>query len=117
MKHLSGGNRRKLSVAVTCYGNSSIVLMDEPTSDMDPVTRQIVYNTIIDLIKNERSVLLTSHTISEIDKVCDRIAVLRDGQIISTGTLGELVKTYGTSYIVTLFYDKIESLTIERVIF
>ncbi|XP_059616632.1 glucosylceramide transporter ABCA12 [Phlebotomus argentipes] len=114
VKNLSGGNRRKLSVAVTCMGNTSLVLMDEPTSDMDPVTRSLVYKSIENLIKQNRSVLLTSHTISEIDNVCHRIAILKNGQIISTGTPSELKTTCGNSYAVTIFFDKVESLTIER---
>ncbi|GAB0094455.1 ATP-binding cassette sub-family A member 12 [Sergentomyia squamirostris] len=114
VKNLSGGNKRKLSVAVTCLGNTSLVLMDEPTSDMDPVTRTLVYKSIDRLIGQNRSVLLTSHTIAEIDSVCHRIAILKNGQIISTGTPSELKASYGNSYAVTVFFDKVEELTIER---
>lgn len=114
VKNLSGGNRRKLSVAVTCFGNTSLILMDEPTSDMDPVTRSLVYKTIRELIAEKRSVILTSHSISEIEKVCHRIAVLRNGQIISNGTTEQLKLLYGHSYAVTIFYDKFEALTLER---
>lgn len=88
--------------------------MDEPTSDMDPVTRYLVYKSIKQLTNDNRSVILTSHTISEIEKVCHRIAVLRDGKLISIGTPKELKNLYGNCYAVTIFYDKIESLTIER---
>lgn len=90
VKNLSGGNRRKLSVACTCFGRTDIVLMDEPTSDMDPLTRSMVYATIDGLIKAKRTVILTSHRISEIEKICNRIAVLNEGKIISTGTPKEL---------------------------
>lgn len=88
--------------------------MDEPTSDMDPVTRSLVYKSIENLIRQNRSVLLTSHTISEIDNICHRIAILKNGQIISTGTPSELKMASGNSYAVTIFFDKVESLTIER---
>lgn len=115
VKNLSGGNRRKLSVAVACFGKTNLVLMDEPTSDMDPVTRTLVYRAINELIHEHRSVILTSHTVSEIENVCDRIAVLKNGRLISMGTPNELKQLCGNSYIVTVFYDKIESLTIERV--
>ena len=115
VKNLSGGNRRKLSVAVACFGKTNLVLMDEPTSDMDPVTRTLVYRAINELIFEHRSVILTSHTVSEIENVCDRIAVLKNGQLISVGTPNELKRLCGNSYLVTVFYDKIEALTIERV--
>lgn len=113
VKNLSGGNRRKLSVGVTCFGDTRIVLMDEPTSDMDPVTRALVYKTINTLIDAKRSIILTSHTISEIEKVCHRIAVMRDGKMISIGSPMALKERYGQSYLVTLYYDHIESLTID----
>lgn len=115
VKNLSGGNRRKLSVAVACFGKTNLVLMDEPTSDMDPVTRSLVYRAINELIYDHRSVILTSHTVSEIEHVCDRIAVLKNGRLISVGTPNELKQLCGNSYLVTVFYDKIEALTIERV--
>lgn len=114
VKNLSGGNRRKLSVAVTCFGNTRLVLMDEPTSDMDPVTRALVYKTINSLINAKRSIVLTSHTISEIENVCHRIGVMRDGKMISIGTPMALKERFGQSYVITLYYDQIESLTIER---
>lgn len=115
VKNLSGGNRRKLSVAVACFGKTNLVLMDEPTSDMDPVTRTLVYRAIHELIHEHRSVILTSHTVSEIENVCDRIAVLKNGRLLSVGTPNELKQLCGNSYLVTVFYDKIELSTVERV--
>jgi ABC-type multidrug transport system ATPase subunit len=93
VKNLSGGNQRKLTVAVTTFGDTSIILMDEPTSDMDPVTRALVYKVIDELTCCNRAVILTSHTISEIEKVCNRIMVLHFGRVISTGTPADLKLT------------------------
>lgn len=115
VKNLSGGNRRKLSVAITCFGNTNIILMDEPTSDMDPMTRSLVYKTINNLIEHKRSIILTSHAITEIDRVCHRIGVLHDGTMLSIGTPNELQTLYGNRYLVTVFYDNVEALSIERV--
>lgn len=115
VKNLSGGNRRKLSVAVTCFGASTNVLMDEPTSDMDPVTRSIVYESINRLLLENRSVILTSHTITEIDRVCDRIGIMRQGRMIVTAPPQQLKMMYGNRYAITVYYDQIEALTIERV--
>ncbi|XP_055389655.1 phospholipid-transporting ATPase ABCA1 [Condylostylus longicornis] len=108
VKNLSGGNRRKLNVAVCCIGNSSVVLMDEPTADMDPVTRSLVYKVINGLLEEQKSVLLTSHSITEIDKVCQRIAVIKEGQIISCGTPQQLEQKYGGYYNVVIFLNKTE---------
>lgn len=114
VKNLSGGNRRKLSVAVTCSGSAKLILMDEPTSDMDPVTRGLVYSSVAQLTKDNRSVILSSHTIAEVDRVCDRIGILRDGKIVASGSPADLQQAYGNFYLVTIFYDHVEALSIER---
>lgn len=115
VKNLSGGNRRKLSVAVTCFGNTNLVLMDEPTSDMDPITRSLVYKVIKELVKNNRSVVLTSHSISEIENICNRIAVLKDGRILSTGSPRQLKDIFGNSYVVTIFNNDSGSSSVNMV--
>lgn len=117
VKNLSGGNRRKLSVAVACFGSTSNVLMDEPTSDMDPITRSIVYASINRLLYEKRSVILTSHTITEIDRVCGRIGLLRQGEMIVVAPPQQLKMMYGNCYSITIYFDQIEALTIERVSF
>ena len=58
---LSGGNKRKLSTAIALVGNPPIVFLDEPTTGMDPVTRRFLWNALTSVIKEGRSVVLTSH--------------------------------------------------------
>ncbi|XP_037825912.1 phospholipid-transporting ATPase ABCA1-like [Lucilia sericata] len=106
VKNLSGGNRRKLTVATSCCGRTSVVLMDEPTSDMDPVTRAIVYRTIDDLLAEKRAIVLTSHSISEIDETCHRIAVLKEGQMLTCSSPDNLKAQYGGYYNVTVYCDQ-----------
>uniref|UniRef100_A0A1A9WA06 ABC transporter domain-containing protein n=1 Tax=Glossina brevipalpis TaxID=37001 RepID=A0A1A9WA06_9MUSC len=103
VKNLSGGNRRKLTVATTCCGRTSVVLMDEPTSDMDPMTRAIVYRSIDHLLSENRAIILTSHSISEIDNICHRIAVLKKGRMLTCGSLEQLKHEYSGYYNVTLY--------------
>uniref|UniRef100_A0A1B0AMS1 ABC transporter domain-containing protein n=1 Tax=Glossina palpalis gambiensis TaxID=67801 RepID=A0A1B0AMS1_9MUSC len=114
VKNLSGGNRRKLTVGTTCCGRTSVVLMDEPTSDMDPMTRAIVYRSIDDLLSENRAIVLTSHSISEIDKICHRIAVLKKGRMLTCGSLDHLKITYGGYYNVTLYGGTNEILNLEK---
>ncbi|XP_058118442.1 glucosylceramide transporter ABCA12 [Anopheles ziemanni] len=115
-KNLSGGNRRKLCVAVACFGQSEIILMDEPTSDLDPVTRSIVYSTIERLNTQNRSILLTSHSISEIDRICQRIAILKDGHLLTVDTPGRLKERFGNSYQVTLYLEGTREVDFVRVV-
>ncbi|XP_049289465.1 ATP-binding cassette sub-family A member 13 [Anopheles funestus] len=116
VKNLSGGNRRKLCVAVACFGQSEIILMDEPTSDLDPVTRSIVYSTIERLNAQNRSILLTSHSISEIDRICQRIAILKDGELLTVDTPERLKERFGHSYQITLYLEGIREVDFLRVI-
>jgi ABC-type multidrug transport system ATPase subunit len=106
VKNLSGGNRRKLSVACACFGNINIVLMDEPTSDMDPLTRNLVYKTIKELNDNNCAVILTSHSVSEIEMLCHSVGVLAEGKMIATGTPEILRKKFGNRYVVTVFSER-----------
>ncbi|XP_053683429.1 retinal-specific phospholipid-transporting ATPase ABCA4 [Sabethes cyaneus] len=116
VRNLSGGNRRKLCVAVSCYGNTDIILMDEPTSDMDPVTRAIVYRTIERLNSQNRSILLTSHSISEIDHICQRIAILKDGHMLTVDTPENLTERYGNSYLITIHLEENREVDLVRMI-
>ncbi|XP_067640945.1 glucosylceramide transporter ABCA12 [Eurosta solidaginis] len=116
VKNLSGGNRRKLTVALTCCGRTTVVLMDEPTSDMDPLTRSIVYRTIHELLAAQRAVVLTSHSVSEIDEICHRIAVLKDGQILTCSSPESLSTQYGGYYNVVIYGDNQLKESVEKAI-
>ncbi|XP_017085754.1 ATP-binding cassette sub-family A member 12 isoform X1 [Drosophila eugracilis] len=114
VKNLSGGNRRKLTVAVTCCGCTPTVLMDEPTSDMDPVTRDMVYATIEQLLLARRAVVLTSHSVSEIEHLCQRVAVLRAGQVVASDSPERLKSEHGGYYAVTCFCGPAQQALLSR---
>ncbi|XP_060662090.1 phospholipid-transporting ATPase ABCA1 [Drosophila nasuta] len=116
VKRLSGGNRRKLTVAITCCGYTPTVLMDEPTSDMDPVTRSFVYRTIEQLLGARRAVLLTSHSISEIEHLCQHVAVLKDGQIVASNTPAQLKAQHGGYYAISCFCAPIQQAAIAKML-
>lgn len=106
VKNLSGGNRRKLSVACASFGDLSLVLMDEPTSDMDPLTRNLVYKTINELNENNCSVILTSHSVAEIEQLCHSIGILVDGTMCASGPPETLKAQFGNRYVITMFSEK-----------
>jgi ABC-type multidrug transport system ATPase subunit len=105
VKNLSGGNRRKLSVAVASIGSLSLVLMDEPVADMDPLTRHLVYKTIHELNEENCSVILTSHSIAEIEEVCQSVGILVDGSMVASGTPESLKKEFGNRYVITILSE------------
>nr|QUF59426.1 ATP-binding cassette transporter Abca2 [Brachionus angularis] len=100
---LSLGNKRKLSTALALVGNPSIILLDEPTSGQDPVSRRRLWEEIINLtrIKN-RSVLLTSHSMEECEALCTRLAIMVDGRFKCIGSVQHLKTKFGDGYTLTV---------------
>ena len=80
----SGGMKRRLTVAISSIGNPKIILMDEPTTGMDPVSRRSVWELIRQL-KKGRTMVLTTHAMEEADALADRIAVVVEGRIRCIG--------------------------------
>lgn len=97
---LSGGMKRKLSLAVALCGDSPIVFCDEPTSGIDPASRRMIWDLLREE-KNNRTVLLSTHFMDEADVLADRVAILADGKIKSYGSPLFLKNAFHTGYIVT----------------
>jgi ATP-binding cassette subfamily A (ABC1) protein 1 len=100
-KHLSGGMKRKLSLAIAFCGNSKIVFLDEPTSGMDPFSRRFTWNVIREN-RADRCIVLTTHFMDEADILGDRIAILAQGQLRCVGSSLFLKNEYGVGYQITI---------------
>jgi ABC-2 type transport system ATP-binding protein len=87
---LSGGQRRRLDLGVALVGNPELLFLDEPTTGFDPSARRAAWETIRSLRALGKTILLTTHYLDEAQRLADRVAVLRDGVIVSEGTPGEL---------------------------
>ncbi|GIL83990.1 hypothetical protein Vretifemale_12715 [Volvox reticuliferus] len=101
---LSGGQRRKLSVAIAFLGNPALVFLDEPTSGMDPYSRRFTW----EVIRQHRSgaaIVLTTHSMEEADLLGDRVVILARGRVAAAGTGMELKAKYGVGYNLTLVID------------
>jgi len=95
----SGGNKRKLSVALALIGNPSVLLLDEPTSGMDPHAQQFLWGAIREIVQLPgRSVIFTSHSMHECELLCDRLAIMVNGQFRCLGSPQHLKSTYGKGY-------------------
>ena len=86
----SGGMRRRLDIAMSLIGSPPVLFLDEPTTGLDPQSRNEVWNTIRVLAGQGTTVLLTTQYLEEAEHLADRIAILHEGRIIANGTLGEL---------------------------
>ena len=92
---MSKGMQQRLGVAQALVGEPRILLLDEPTSALDPVGRRTVRLLLEELRSRGVSVLLNSHLLSEIELVCDRVAILLDGEVVAAGTPAELSRPRG----------------------
>ena len=86
----SGGMKRRLDIAMSLIGSPSVIVLDEPTTGLDPQARLEVWQTIKDLAAGGTTVLLTTQYLDEAEHLADRIAILHEGRIIENGTLAEL---------------------------
>ena len=91
---LSGGQRRKLSVGIALIGDSRVVILDEPTSGMDPEARRQIWD-ILQKARQGRTMLLTTHFMDEADYLGDRIAIMAKGKLVCSGSSLFLKKRYG----------------------
>ena len=87
---MSTGMRQKLALAVTLSHDTPLLILDEPTANLDPNVRREVMKIVRQLCDEGRTVLLSSHVLSEIEEVCDRVVILRGGQLVHTQKIKEL---------------------------
>jgi len=97
-KTLSGGQKRKLSLAIALIGDSKIIMLDEPTSGMDPTARRQMWD-LMKSYKEGRVVILTTHYMDEADVLGDTIAIMSRGKIECVGDSLSLKKKYGVGYL------------------
>ena len=90
VKTLSGGQKRRLDLGVALVGNPDLVFLDEPTTGFDPAARRAAWEMIRSLRSLGKTILLTTHYLDEAEQLADRLAVLREGEIIREGTPAEL---------------------------
>jgi ABC-2 type transport system ATP-binding protein len=83
---LSGGQQRRLDVALALIGDPELVFLDEPTTGFDPAARRAAWELVADLRALGKTIVLTTHYMEEAERLADRIAVLSDGEIVATGT-------------------------------
>jgi ABC-2 type transport system ATP-binding protein len=90
VKHLSGGQKRRLDLGVALVGDPDLVFLDEPTTGFDPAARRAAWEMIRSLRSLGKTVLLTTHYLDEAEQLADRVAVMREGRIVRVGTPREL---------------------------
>lgn len=86
----SKGNRQKIALVAALSQEAELYIFDEPTSGLDPLNEKSFQEEVLKLKEAGKSILLSSHILSEVEKMCDRIAIIREGEIIETGDLNSM---------------------------
>ena len=115
---LSGGNKRKLSVAISFLCSPPIVLLDEPSTGMDPEARRFMWSVIhkISTKGKKASIIMTTHSMDEAETLCKRMAIMVKGEFVCLGKSGEIKEKYGYGYEIEVRIKPIPETLFEKVI-
>jgi len=91
---LSGGQRQRLLLALAMINNPEIIFLDEPSTGLDPQARHNLWDIILSIKQQKKTIILTTHYMEEAQHLCDEIAIMDDGKIIAEGTPAELIQKY-----------------------
>ncbi len=112
---LSGGMRRRLSIARAMVNEPDLVLLDEPTTGLDPQARHLVWERLFRLKQRGVTLVLTTHYMDEAEQLCDRLVVMDGGKIVAEGSPRDLIDTYSTREVVELrFGDDAPATYVEK---
>jgi ABC-2 type transport system ATP-binding protein len=87
---LSGGQKQRLALALALINDPQMLFLDEPSAGLDPQARLEIHELVLELRREQRTILLTTHYIEEADKLCDRVAIIDEGRIVAMGTPDEI---------------------------
>jgi lipooligosaccharide transport system ATP-binding protein len=102
---LSGGMKRRLTIARSLVNDPEVLLLDEPTTGLDPQARHVVWDRLYRLKRQGVTLLLTTHYMDEAEQLCDRLVVMDHGKIVAEGSPRDLIERYSTREVVELRFD------------
>ncbi|CAB49966.1 ABC transporter ATP-binding protein [Pyrococcus abyssi] len=98
IEELSSGQRQRVLFASALMGDPELLILDEPTSNLDPLGRMEFIGKILELAKSGKTVFISSHIVSEIERMCNYVGLIKDGQLIEQGKVRDLAKIESTDY-------------------
>lgn len=113
ISELSTGMMQKLSIAVSLIHDPKIVIFDEPTNGLDIITARTVTDFLKEMKDEGKTVIISTHIMSVAEKLCDRIAIIIDGQIASIGTIPEILQTYHAENLEDAFFNLYHTYAVE----
>jgi lipooligosaccharide transport system ATP-binding protein len=102
---LSGGMKRRLTIARSLVNDPDLLLLDEPTTGLDPQARHVVWDRLFRLKQQGKTFVVTTHYMDEAEQLCDRLVVMDHGSIVAEGSPWELIRRYSTREVVEVRFD------------
>jgi len=103
VKKLSGGQQQKVQLGVAIINNPKLLILDEPTKGLDPVNRKLLLDIVEEYRKKGTAVIYITHLMEEVERLADRVLIIKDGQRMAYGTKDELKKAHGMKSIEDIF--------------
>jgi len=117
VKAMSTGMRQKLALVLAFSSNAPLLILDEPTANLDPTMRARVMGLVTEVGKSGQTVVFSSHVLAEIEEVCDRVGILKSGKLVYLAPLSELAQVHHVSAITTGPFPELPSQLANRVQF
>ena len=105
VEKLSGGQQQKVQLGLTIMSNPKLLILDEPTKGFDPMNRRLLMEIIEELHKKGAAIIMITHYMDEVEKLCDRALLLKDGVAKAYGTIAEIKKEFGGKSLEQIFVD------------
>ncbi len=103
---LSGGQKRRVSIARSLINDPDVLILDEPTTGLDPQARHVLWDRLYQLKEQGRTLVLTTHYMDEAEQLCDRLVVMDGGHIVAEGSPQSLITTYATREVLELRFGR-----------
>jgi lipooligosaccharide transport system ATP-binding protein len=108
MRELSGGMKRRLTLARALINDPDLLFLDEPTTGLDPQARHVIWDRMKQLLAKGKTILLTTHFMEEAERLCTRLSIMDSGRIISTGTPRDLIARHIEPEVLEVYGEELE---------
>jgi lipooligosaccharide transport system ATP-binding protein len=106
---LSGGMKRRLTLARALVNDPDLIFLDEPTTGLDPQARHLIWGRLKQLLAERKTIFLTTHFMDEAERLCDRLSVLDNGRIVATGAPRDLIAEHIEPQVVEVYGDGVQA--------
>ncbi|MGW6194460.1 ABC transporter ATP-binding protein [Bacillus cereus] len=98
-EELSKGNQQKIQLIAAILHNPDLIILDEPFSGLDPVNAEMLKKVVLELIEQKKTMIFSSHRMDSVETFCNQVYIMKDGQVVISGLLSDIKKSYGFKYL------------------